>query len=44
MKLTELMQGKTPNPDFEGFSTADDTVLAIGFTGDIRKYRAEGKM
>ena len=33
MKLTELMQGKTPNPDFEGFSTADDMVLAIGFSG-----------
>ncbi len=34
MKLKELMQGKTPNPDFEGFSTADDMVLAVDFTGN----------
>ena len=33
MTLAELMQGKTPSPDFEGFSTADDMVLAIDFTG-----------
>lgn len=33
MKLSELMQGRTPNPDFEGFSTADDMVLAIDFSG-----------
>jgi len=33
MKLSELMQGKTPVPAFEGFSTADDMVLAIDFTG-----------
>jgi len=25
------MKGKTPNPDFEGFSTADDMVLAVDF-------------
>jgi len=31
MKLSELMSGKTPNPEFEGFSTADDMVLAIDF-------------
>lgn len=33
MKLSELMQGRTPNSDFEGFSTADDMVLAIDFSG-----------
>lgn len=33
MTLKELMQGKTPKPEFEGFSTADDMVLAIDFTG-----------
>lgn len=33
MKLSELMQGRTPDPAFEGFSTADDMVLAIDFTG-----------
>jgi hypothetical protein len=32
MKLSELMQGKTPNPKFEGFTTADDMVLAIDFS------------
>lgn len=34
MTLSELMNGKTPNADFEGFSTADDMVLAIDFTGE----------
>lgn len=33
MKLSELMKGRTPSADFEGFSTADDMVLAIDFTG-----------
>lgn len=33
MTVAELMQGVTPNPDFEGFSTADDMVLAVDFTG-----------
>jgi len=33
MKLSELMQGKAPSETFEGFSTADDMVLAIDFTG-----------
>ena len=33
MKLSELMNGRTPDPAFEGFSTADDMVLAIDFTG-----------
>lgn len=33
MKLSELMNGRTPEPAFEGFSTADDMVLAIDFTG-----------
>jgi hypothetical protein len=27
------MQGKTPSATYEGFSTADDMVLAIDFTG-----------
>lgn len=29
MTLKELMNGKTPSPDFEGFVTNDDWVLAI---------------
>lgn len=29
MKLSELMQGYTPNPNFEGWVTNDDFVLAI---------------
>lgn len=29
MTVTELMTGKTPNPSYEGFSTADDYVLAV---------------
>lgn len=33
MKLSELMGGRTPDPAFEGFSTADDQVLAVDFTG-----------
>lgn len=34
MTLSELMNGRTPDPAFEGFSTADDMVLAIDFTGE----------
>jgi hypothetical protein len=33
MTLQELMQDITPDPDFEGFSTADDMVLAVDFSG-----------
>jgi hypothetical protein len=33
MTLSELMAGKTPEAAFEGFSTADDMVLAIDFAG-----------
>lgn len=33
MKLSELMETLVPEPAFEGFSTADDLVLAIGFAG-----------
>lgn len=33
MKLSELMTGRTPSAAFEGFSTADDMVLAIDFSG-----------
>ncbi len=29
MKLSELMQGKTPKPDYEGWVTNDDYVFAI---------------
>ena len=32
MKLSELMNGVTPNAKFEGIVTAGDMVLAIGFT------------
>lgn len=33
MTLQELMAGVTPSASFEGFSTADDMVLAVGFSG-----------
>lgn len=33
MKLSELMKTHTPDPSYEGFSTADDFVLAIDFSG-----------
>lgn len=33
MTVTELMGGLTPDASFEGFSTADDMVLAIDFSG-----------
>ena len=29
MKLSELMSGVTPNPEYEGFATNDDFVLAV---------------
>lgn len=32
MKLSELMQGKTPSPDYEGWVTNDDFVFAINLT------------
>lgn len=32
MKISELMQGKTPSPDFEGWVTNDDWVFAINLT------------
>lgn len=34
MKLNELMTGKTPSANFEGFVTNDDWVLAIDVTGE----------
>lgn len=34
MKLSELMQGKTPSTDFEGFVTNDDFVLAMDCSAD----------
>lgn len=33
MKLSELMATHTPSPDYEGFATADDFVLAVDFSG-----------
>ena len=33
MKLSELMAKHTPNPDFEGFVTNDDMVLAVDISG-----------
>lgn len=33
MTVAELMEGRTPDPEYEGFSTADDIVLAIDFSG-----------
>lgn len=35
MLLSELMEGRRTNAQFEGFSTADDMVLAIDFTGEM---------
>lgn len=34
MKLSELMQGKTPSASYEGIATNDDYVLAVGTTDD----------
>lgn len=34
MTLSELMNGKTPDPSFEGFVTADDFVLAVDCSED----------
>lgn len=31
MTVAELMNGRSPDPMFEGFSIADDMVLAVGF-------------
>lgn len=33
MKLSELMNGVTPNAEFEGIVTAGDMVLAVDFSG-----------
>lgn len=33
MKLSELMAGKTPSTDYEGFVTNDDMVLAVNIGG-----------
>lgn len=35
MTLAELMQGRTPNADYEGWVTNDDFVLAINLTPDV---------
>lgn len=34
MKLSELMSGVTPKPEFEGVVTAGDYVLAVDFSGE----------
>jgi len=34
MKLSELMQGRTPSTSFEGFVTNDDFVLALDCSAD----------
>lgn len=34
MKLSELMKNHTPSPDFEGFVTNDDFVLAVDCSAD----------
>ena len=34
MKLSELMSGVTPNPEFAGIVTAGDMVLAVDFSGE----------
>lgn len=33
MKLSELMKGRAPDPNFEGFVTNDDMVLAVDISG-----------
>lgn len=33
MTVAELMNGITPDEEFEGFATADDMVLAVDFSG-----------
>lgn len=40
MTISELLQGKTPNPDFEGWVTNDDYVFAIDITGksEVNNY------
>ena len=39
MKLSELMQGYTPSPDFEGWVTNDDFVLAINTTPETNSVK-----
>lgn len=34
MKIKTVMGGKTPNPQFEGFTNSDDYILAIDITED----------
>ena len=34
MKVSKLMAGKTPTPEFKGWVTNDDWVFAIGITGE----------
>ena len=37
MKVSELMQGRTPSADYEGWITNDDWVLAVDSTGEATK-------
>lgn len=41
MKLSELMQGKTPDSSYEGWVTNDDYVLAINLTPGVETATAE---
>ncbi|ADU25689.1 phage tail tube protein [Ethanoligenens harbinense] len=41
MKLSDLMQGKTPSPTYAGFATNDDFVLAVD-TGTGSTQTADG--
>lgn len=42
MKLSELMQGYTPSPQFEGWVTNDDWVFAINLTPNAETATAVG--
>ncbi|MEG0304360.1 MAG: hypothetical protein RR576_01400 [Oscillospiraceae bacterium] len=37
MKLSELMKGFTPSPNFKGVATAEDYILAVDFSGTAAK-------
>ena len=41
MKLSELMNGKEPSADFEGFVTNDDWVLAVDISGGTATHPDE---
>lgn len=43
MKLSELMKGRTPKPDYEGWVTNDDYVFAINPDPGAEKATAPGE-